>query len=246
MSQKTTVSESELAIWVAAIKRSDLNESLSRIAHVKKEHLVVLLQEVTRDKSYFRKGVKAASKVTGVPEEVLNDVLGPLMAFAATIPKELNVSEAITILAKNGVVSVEVKSDLQQSLVELEQRGLLKTIGSFIETKTKNDQVVGSSVPRLKGAWTRCIHIGHFDPDYTLDDESTRYNPNLVACIGVVVLQLDVNRYGHVDRFAVGLTEEELSEMIHRLTLAKKQLESMNADIAIRKKDGKESGNDRE
>lgn len=95
---------------------------------------------------------------------------------------------------------------------------------------TLQKTLVESTLPSLSHFHTRCCILPRLHPGFDrAKDTPESYNPAVEFAMPVVMVQIDIDRFGHKERSSFGLTGRELREIVNHLQLALKELEAVRA-----------------
>lgn len=103
-----------------------------------------------------------------------------------------------------------------------EEKQLIEVMRGQID----EDYKLKRTLPVLRGMWTDWVTIAEFSPEYSKRTKVSDYHPRLKRVVKALHIQMDLNRFGDLDRVSFGLSPQEVQDLITRLQLALKQLEA--------------------
>ena len=212
--------------WLENIQKDqDFLPGLKSLAKLKVTDVVSIAKKLaggaTLDKGEL-------SQQLGVTEEVALLAVAALVSLFSILPSDsLKPTQAVDLLASRKLIDKTTKSKLLRFLHREEVSTLF---ADAVGTKNSEQAALGTVLPRIRGMWTRCSLIARFDREYAGDEDVPAYSPTVRGFFPIVSIQIDVDAFGAIQHFSMGLTRAELSTFINRMRLAEKQLNEMTKD----------------
>jgi hypothetical protein len=230
MKPKADKKSPDVANWLEAAQRDDtLRDGLKDLASLNVQCIVKLADELAAGKNIDE---EKAAKDQGVPGDQLRRAILALTSFFFNLPAEsLKPEDAIALLASKAIIPKKFESALKRLIREISSKTSLPGV---IRDKSEEKIALAPALPQMRGVWTRCLLVARYEPEYKADDEVHQYTPKVQRFIPVVSLQIDVDVFGTLQRFSVGLTHRELVQTINRLRLAEKQLQTLLAGAEVK------------
>jgi len=183
--------------------------------------------------------IQLVSGGLAIPEEKVEDCIKSTGVPAAEFAKALSVSAFLAACADRKQDTVEdLLHDLFLEISDTELANATANVATY--TRLAKDAVtwraqIRSSValafPTLKQVFTRISCVVAFSREYNpVRDSADTYVPGEHRLGQVAVLTLGVDRFGKDESTTVALDRNELDVLIRRLSLARKQLDSVAED----------------
>jgi hypothetical protein len=114
---------------------------------------------------------------------------------------------------------------------------ILKALDDRVFELELESITVGSAFPVIDYLDTNVTLAFSFGKGFNpVKDRASTYKPHIYAAIPLVLVQLDIGRFGSRDRVSFAVTEDELLRLINTLDLAHKELEAVKASHAPSRK----------
>lgn len=208
-----------------------------------------------------KKHLKVLAELPADPIKELIDILDKHSKDSLpTIEKDdlLSISEKYQIIAKdlsNGVgVAIFLHSQIKRykdsiddfiSDIRTEKIANEKEIDSIkekllfikpifdakIEGLRYLQQNLSATFPILNHFHTRCSVVAHFEPILDRKMDPNKYEPKVSNITPITLLQIDIEKYGDIERFGFAVTRDELEDFIKHLQLALVQLKKLNKSL---------------
>ncbi len=154
--------------------------------------------------------------------------IAALVSLFSNLPADsLKPTQGVDLLASRKLIDNTTKLKLLRFLRREEVSTLF---ADAVGAKHSDQAALGTVFPRIRGMWTRCSLIARFDREYGRDEDVLAYSPTVLGFVPIVSIQIDLDAFGAIQRFSMGLTRAELSTFINRMRSAEKQLNEMIKD----------------
>jgi hypothetical protein len=213
----------DVAKWLESVQQDDsLRDGLKDLAPLDARSIIKLAVELAAGKNVDE---EKEAKNLGIPRDQLIRAILALTSFFVNLPTEfLKPEDAIDLLASKAIIPKKIEPALKRLIHEISTK---TSLPSVIRDKSAEKSAVEPTLPRMRGIWTRCLMVAKYETEYRVDDDVHLYAPKVQGFVPVVALQIDVDVFGTLKRFSFGLTNGELLQLINRLRLAEKQLQSL-------------------
>lgn len=99
------------------------------------------------------------------------------------------------------------------------------TFGGVLAEAGKRSADIGMTFPTLEHLHTRCSTAVRFKQEFDATrGDPQEYDATIEHISPVVVVQMDIDKYGETERFVVGLSARELDDTIAHLQFAREQI----------------------
>jgi hypothetical protein len=233
MKPKVDRKNSDVAAWLEHVRQDEgLREGLGDLAALKGTSVVKLAAKLALGKEIDEKRV---AEQLGIPRDRLERAMRALASFFLNLPAEaLKPYEAISALASEAIIPKRIEPKLTRLVRDVSSR---TSWHDAIRNRFAEKSAADPTLPRMRGIWTRCLLVASYAPEYKADDDVAAYAPKVRGFIPLVSLQIDVDVFGTLERFSVGLSQDELARLINRLRLAERQFHTMLADTRAKRVD---------
>ena len=209
--------------WLENVQKDqDFLPGLKSLAKLKVADVVSIARKLAGGDTL---GKEELSQQLGVTEEVALLAVAALVSLFSNLPSDsLKPTQAVDLLASRKLIDNTTKSKLLRFLRREEVSTLF---ADAVGAKHSEQAALGTVFPRIRGMWTRCSLIARFDREYGRDEDVLAYSPTVLGFVPIVSIQIDLDAFGAIQRFSMGLTKAELSTFINRMRSAEKQLNEM-------------------
>ncbi|MGH9764713.1 MAG: hypothetical protein ACREDR_41305 [Blastocatellia bacterium] len=179
--------------------------------------------------AYETPGILApiATKVRIPPENLASAIAVSMTILRSKSERNDSIGDVLEDLVELGRVEPDAAADLRVKL-ELFEAEAFKSL----HDQARARETIYGTFPVLSYFETKCsIAAGIAPPISRSKDKPETYAPGDTQLTPVVVVQLDVDRFGDIDRVSFALREKELLEIISHLEIAHKQLRHLAQQI---------------
>ncbi|MFC1618793.1 hypothetical protein ACFL45_02505 [Candidatus Neomarinimicrobiota bacterium] len=153
-----------------------------------------------------------------------------IQAVAFLFKQESDYSDSIDYILEDLLDQEAITAKEVDSL-----KNKIESARSFYEEKvnliSRSQADLTASFPTLQHIHTRCVQVARYKPNYNVTTDSPdEYLPELVGLTPLLMVQIDINRFGENTRFSFAMSEPEIVEFIKRFQLAKVQFDKIAMD----------------
>jgi hypothetical protein len=206
---------------------------------------VKLLAKMPEDA--FREFVSECERQTAAGQQYAEEELLPIAARHNLVLDELgrafrvaqflfqherDEDDPIDAVAEDLVKAEKLTADEGVRMVK-RIRDCAPAFGGVLAEAEERDADIGMTFPTLEHLHTRCSIAVRFANEFNAPKGNpTDYSPEIEKVTPVVVLQMDIDKYGETETFVVGLPRHELDAMIAHLQFSKRQLEQIDKRVS--------------
>lgn len=107
-------------------------------------------------------------------------------------------------------------------------------LSTRVDSFFQSDRDLHATFPALESIQVSCALTARFKPRAEVHSQDpATYRPDVAKLTPVVVLQLDIDRFGESECISIGISRSELEEMIRHLELARIQLEAIDRHLKV-------------